>query len=564
VPKYSFIYRLTPRYRHFFKFERAVFGEPFNTHILSLSDREKAVYQQYYGTPEDRFHLMPPTLDKSQIPERRSEIIRNQARKDLGIKELQKLVLFIGSGYKTKGLDRAIQAIASLALPLRGETKLLIVGQDNKKPYVNLIKRLEVDNQIRFLGGRSDIPELLAAGDILLHPAYRENTGTVLLEAISSGLPVVTTDVCGYATHVKDANAGIVLESPFQQKELNKQLAKVLTSKIWHEWSDNGLAYGKNPMLYSMPEHAVDTLEQCSLAEQKLTPIDQSPSRCFYIRDDLRASIDSDKEFDYIMDLQGELFRQGPGRRTLKFERGGRSYFLKVHTGVGWQEILKNLLYFRLPVLGATNEWHGIHLLNRLGIDTLNIAAYAAIGKNPAHKQSFVVTDELSPSISLEDYCKAWATNPPVTPDEIRFKRWLIKKLAEIARTIHASGANHRDFYLCHFLLNFEDQSVTPNPNSCKIHVIDLHRMQIRSKTPRRWLVKDISGLFYSSMDIGLTKRDLLRFMQVYQEKPLREILNNDQLFWRQIGSKAMSQYISEQRKTKRRLAQQGRTAIAG
>ena len=53
----------------------------------------------------------------------------------------------------------------------------------------------------------------------MVHPAHNENTGTVLLEAIAAGLPVLATDVCGYADHITAAEAGTVLDSPFDQED---------------------------------------------------------------------------------------------------------------------------------------------------------------------------------------------------------------------------------------------------------------------------------------------------------------------------------------------------------
>ncbi|MBN6239828.1 lipopolysaccharide core heptose(I) kinase RfaP, partial [Escherichia coli] len=57
-----------------------------------------------------------------------------------------------------------------------------------------------------------------------------------------------------------------------------------------------------------------------------------------------------------------------------------------------------------------------------------------------------------------------------------------------------------------------------------KISVIDLHRAQLRTRVPRRWRDKDLIGLYFSSMNIGLTQRDIWRFMKVYFGMPLRDI----------------------------------------
>src|SRR6185295_20373102 len=61
-------------------------------------------------------------------------------------------------------------------------------------------------------------------------------------------------------------------------------------------------------------------------------------------------------QFDRILALEGEVYRNVAGRKTLRFSRDGKSYFLKVHLGVGWKEIIKNLIRFRLPVVSAKTE----------------------------------------------------------------------------------------------------------------------------------------------------------------------------------------------------------------
>ena len=545
VPRYNQLYRLTPRFHHFFTFEREVFSTQRATQILSLSEREKGVYQQFYGTPENRFHILPPTLDANrQIPANPMQV-RREMRAEFTINDDQFLLLFVGSGFKTKGLDRAIEALSALPDNLRSRTELIIVGQDTETFYQRLATRLHVEKQIRFLGGRSDIPEILAAGDLLLHPAYSENTGTILLEALTAGLPVLTTDVCGYAHHIKEANAGIVLRSPFSQEKLDRRLEEILNSTSRDLWSKNGRTYAANPDLYKMPQTAVTLIEQW--CEQKQAPtttaVKSSNDISLYIRDDFKQGLQVEPNFNNLMSITGEVFREAPGRRTVLHKQGDRGFFLKTHTGVGWQEIMKNLLYFRLPVLGAMNEWHGVHHLQRLGIDTLRIAGYGTTQGNPATRRSFIVTDEIANSISLEDFCARWKNNPPKSKEEIRFKRWLIIRLAQISRDMHNSGANHRDFYLCHFLLQRSNHCESLSIEHSNLFLIDLHRMQIRRRTPTRWAVKDISGLRYSSLDLELSKKDIFRFMRIYRSKPLRQILGKENMFWRESGI-ARTQFV--------------------
>jgi len=79
------------------------------------------------------------------------------------------------------------------------------------------------------------------------------------------------------------------------------------------------------------------------------------------------------------------------------------------------------------------------------------------------------------------------------------------------------------------------------------LHLIDLHRMQIRSSpTPRRWIIKDISGLLFSALDVGLTGRDYLRFLSAYWDQPLRDRWSGTHLWRRQVIRRAVSLYRSE------------------
>ncbi|MDP6030636.1 MAG: lipopolysaccharide core heptose(I) kinase RfaP, partial [Arenicellales bacterium] len=153
--------------------------------------------------------------------------------------------------------------------------------------------------------------------------------------------------------------------------------------------------------------------------------------------------------------------------------------------------------------------------------------------------QSFIITEEISNAKSLEEFCSIWQKRPVRAGAELRFKRWLIRQLAETARRLHNSGANHRDFYLCHFLLQPGYENGQLAGSASQLFVIDLHRMQLRRQTPKRWKIKDVAGLHYSSMDLGLTQRDRLRFMKIYTQHSLRYILTHEAQFWRRVDRRA-------------------------
>lgn len=256
----SGLYRSTPRFRHFAACERVVFDPAAHTRILMSSPTQLEIFRRHYGTPLERFDRLPPGIARDRMADEDAPERRLRGRRSLGIADDQLLVLLIGSGFITKGLDRALEAVGSLPASLRSRTWLVAIGTDDPRHYVEHAARLGIAGRFQVLSGRDDIPDLLQAGDLLIHPAYFENTGNVLLEAIVAGLPVLTTDVCGFAHYVLDAGAGRVMGSPFRQDDLNQALASMLVSPERPEWRRRGIAFGQSADLYSLPQRATEVI----------------------------------------------------------------------------------------------------------------------------------------------------------------------------------------------------------------------------------------------------------------------------------------------------------------
>ena len=258
----SFLYRMTEHCRSYLRMEKAVFGKSSTTEILLLSDQEKAVFIDYYGTPEHRFHLLPPGISRDCLAHPNDDRVCEELRRELNIRLETNVVLLAGSGFRTKGVDRAIRAISALPPELREKTILLVVGQGKPLLFQWLAWRLGVADKVRFLGGRKDILRFFMAADLLLHPAYRENTGTVLIEAMAAGLPVLATDTCGFSNHIERADAGEIVPAPFKQETLNQLLVYMLTSEKKEQWRQNGKSYVAKTDVFSRAEKAADVIEK--------------------------------------------------------------------------------------------------------------------------------------------------------------------------------------------------------------------------------------------------------------------------------------------------------------
>jgi len=257
------LYRRTKRYRQMAGYERVVFSRDSSTEILLITDTQQEQFQKYYQTQDKRFHLLSPGVSRDRARGDAWQDERARIRREMGVGEDEHLLLLIGSGFITKGLDRALKVLASLPSEVGRRTRFLVIGQDNPQGFIRQARKLGVAGQLIVRRGRNDIPSILQAADLMVHPAYMESGGLVLIEAIIAGLPVVATAVCGFAHYIEQANAGVVIPEPFIQAEMDRAVVEALKdSQCRWQWSENGVAFGRTRNdLYDMPANALREIE---------------------------------------------------------------------------------------------------------------------------------------------------------------------------------------------------------------------------------------------------------------------------------------------------------------
>ncbi len=565
---------LTRRYSVYERQERAVFAGERIPVILCLTDRQKKEYQSVYRTPEEKFFLLPPGIDADRKrPDSEEEVrrIRAEVRAEFSMNDDTLFLVQVCSGFHTKGVDRVLYAFRSLPEEILGRSKLVIVGHEKSRRYDNLAGALNLKNRVIFTGSRDDVGRLLLGADLMVHPARNEAAGTVLVESIAAGLPLVCSGNCGYAPFVRESG-GRVLSEPFSQSEFNDTLAAVLeTPGRLEEMRREVIRYSGTMDYYHRARTAVNIMEEsaaamnCGLFQtaekgssghfpypdseggpscpESCGDIEREGRMCeVRLNEDFRELWKGENAFEAAFRLTGESFRRVKSRHTFRFEIGGKGYFAKLHTGCGWREVFKNLIQFKRPVMDAGPEYRALIHLKHIGVDTMTPCAFGRMGINPAGRVSFLITAELTNTVSLEDYCRDWSADPP----PFSVKAALTRKLGETVGKMHRSGLNHRDCYLCHFLL----EKGTEEKESPSLFVIDLHRAQIRKSVPTRYRIKDMGGLYFSAMDAGLTRHDLLRFIRAYSGKPLRETLSRDRAFYHAADETAHALYRKVHRKS--------------
>lgn len=263
----SWLSRLTKRSKIYLAYESAVYShsspEQKPTHILEVSSSERPVFKKYYNTEAERFHSLPPGISKDRIVFESKSTNKNEVRRELGVSADATVFIALGSGFRTKGLDRSLELLADWQRKHDTNCYLLVVGQDrpsSTRHFKSLAKKLSLSESVKFLGGRNDIPRLLQAADVLLHPAYKENTGNVLLETMLAGTPAAASAVCGYAHYIESANMGEVIAEPFTQQSLLDAVEKIMAVNTT-EWQLRAGRLAAQEDLFSRPLHVAKLLE---------------------------------------------------------------------------------------------------------------------------------------------------------------------------------------------------------------------------------------------------------------------------------------------------------------
>ena len=258
---------------------------------------------------------------------------------------------------------------------------------------------------------------------------------------------------------------------------------------------------------------------------KEVTFLDNYLNQLFYKKD----------TFNDVQNIEGKVFREYENRITKQFEAQDKKYFIKFHGPVGWREIFKNLFQIKTPVIGAQREYEALNHLSKNNINCPQIKGFGKKGINPANSSSFIITEELYGTLSLEEFfLKNLHKNLSFNQ-----KCNLIKASASIIRKMHSSGLNHRDLYLCHLHVK-EDIDF----NNIKIYLIDLHRAQIRSSVPLRWTIKDLGGFFHSAIQFNFTERDFYRFLMSYFDCSLGDLFGRHQHIIGKILDRAFSMYL--------------------
>jgi UDP-glucose:(heptosyl)LPS alpha-1,3-glucosyltransferase len=202
--------RASPHHRYLLAAERALFTSARLRAVICNSEMVRREIKARFGTPAERLVLIRNAVDCARFhPGLRGEM-RAAVRQQLSIAPDANVVLHVGSGFERKGVAAFLEALARA----EGRPSGIVAGKDKHAArYVALAARLGIADRVRFVGSVSDVRPYLAAADSFLLATLYDPFPNAALEAMASGLPIVTTPDCGAAELVVEGENGFVRDA---------------------------------------------------------------------------------------------------------------------------------------------------------------------------------------------------------------------------------------------------------------------------------------------------------------------------------------------------------------
>ncbi len=212
-------FKINPLHVYMLKLEKEIFK---NTKlIVANSEMVKRQIIDHYAIPEEKVIVIYNGVDLMRFSPQNKDRWRKDVRESLNISRDTKVLLFVGSGFERKGLRTFIKA-----LPLIKDRNVIaiIIGRGDTDRYRAMAEKFGVLNHILFLGVQKEIERFYAASDLFVLPTLYDPFSNATLEALASGLPVITTKNNGAAELIENGQEGFVMEDLFNSEELAERI----------------------------------------------------------------------------------------------------------------------------------------------------------------------------------------------------------------------------------------------------------------------------------------------------------------------------------------------------
>ena len=210
------------------RLEKRIFEKGECKKIIAISEMVKRDILKHYQLPEDRVKVVYNGVQLDRFNPSNRKFFRDEIRQQLRISAEEVMILFVGSGFERKGLEYLIKSVQYMK---KKNWRLVLVGKGKWKRYLGFASK-ENQGKITHLEPIDEIEKMYAAADFFVLPSIYEPFGNANLEALASGLPIITSRNCGAAEIITPKKEGIVLEDPSDYKAIADAIDFLMDSKI--------------------------------------------------------------------------------------------------------------------------------------------------------------------------------------------------------------------------------------------------------------------------------------------------------------------------------------------
>jgi len=198
--------------------------------IIAISDMVKQDMIRWYHIPENRIAVVYNGIDiKKFHPKNRQ--YRDEIRKRYRIGE-EFVILFVSNNFQMKGLGTLMKALANMKKEGHSSLKLLVLGRDRQDSYRRLASKIGISKNMVFAGATNEIEKYYGAADLLIHPSFYDACSLTVLEALASGLPVITTSSNGASGIITQGQEGFILSDPRDSRILIQNISFFLNNRV--------------------------------------------------------------------------------------------------------------------------------------------------------------------------------------------------------------------------------------------------------------------------------------------------------------------------------------------
>lgn len=225
--KIRFIKRWSPKSAFMIRLENKIIHSSRTYYFMANSHMCRDELINRYKVNPERIEVIYNGVDKKVYNTLHLRKNRRELRNDYQIGEDEIVLLFVGNGFGRKNLETVLQSASFLKDSLK-RFRFVIIGKGRIGLFRRKARELSVEDRFLFLGAQEHVFKWYQASDALIHPAIYDPCSNACLEALSSGLPVLTTKTNGASHWVQNGENGFVIENPKDAKAFSEKILLLL------------------------------------------------------------------------------------------------------------------------------------------------------------------------------------------------------------------------------------------------------------------------------------------------------------------------------------------------